>query len=48
MKIGINISVIDESTSAATMGPIDITNDLLLEDGSFMLLEDGSKILLEG
>lgn len=25
----------------------DTTNDILLEDGSFILLEDGSKILLE-
>ncbi len=27
--------------------PIDITDDLLLEDGDFILLETGDKILLE-
>ncbi len=30
----------------STSGPVDLTDDRLLEDGSFRLLENGDKLLL--
>lgn len=40
---GLILGVFEDGGAAPPPG----TNDLLLEDSSFLLLEDGSKILLE-
>jgi len=48
MRLGIAISMVWSAVFGdRAPGGGDVTEDLLLEDGSFLLLESGDKILLE-
>ena len=44
MQIGVGLSI---PIQAILRRGADTTNDILLEDGSFLLLESGYKLLLE-
>ena len=49
MRLGIAISLVWSAVfgDRAPGGGGDVTEDILLEDGSFLLLESGDKLLLE-